>query len=92
MDILKIHFNSDNHIIPLNFVVIGESDDVGSYSLTETEVEDVISTATKDGGSGGLAWANPSTSLFKVFALLPQTIACFSVSPPAQPVIITITY
>lgn len=71
--------------LPLNFVVIGDSLIVGSCNLTQTEEADVISTATREGGSGGLAWANPSTSLFNVFALLPQTIACFSVSPPAQP-------
>lgn len=51
----------------------------------QTEEAEVISTATRDAGSGGLACANPSTSLFKVFALLPHAMACFSVSPPAQP-------
>lgn len=70
---------------PLNLVVIGESFDVGSCSLSDTVDEDVISRATRDGGSGGRACANPKTNRFRVFTLLPHTIACFSVSPPAQP-------
>lgn len=69
----------------LNFVVIEESLEVGSCNLIQTDDNAVISTATKDGGSGGLAWAKPSTKRFNVLARLPHAMACFSVSPPAQP-------
>lgn len=48
-----------------------------------------MSTATMLGGSGGLDWANPSTILRSTFALLPQATSCFSVSPPAQPGIVS---
>lgn len=71
--------------LPLNFVVIGYSVEFDSCNLIVTVFDDVTSTATNDGGSGGLACANPNTNLFKVFALRFHTIACLSVSPPAQP-------
>lgn len=71
--------------LPLNLVVIEESLEVGSCNRIQTDDKAVISTATRDGGSGGLACANPNTKRFNVFARLPQAIACFSVSPPAQP-------
>jgi hypothetical protein len=58
---------------------------VGSCSRMDTDDREVMSRATSDGGSGGLAWANPKTSLLRVLARLLQAIACLSLSPPAQP-------
>lgn len=42
-------------MLPLNLVVIGDSGIVDSCSLTKIEDEEVISTTTNEGGSGGRA-------------------------------------
>lgn len=67
-------------------MAIGESTAMGSCNRNVIDVEDVMSMATMDGGSGGRACAKPRTILRSIFTLLLHATACLSVSPPVQPV------
>lgn len=73
----------------LNFVVIAESCIVCSWRCISTVELAMMSTATMLGGSGGLDCAKPSTILRRTLALRPHATCCFSVSPPAHPVIVS---
>lgn len=74
--------------LPRNLDAMPESLLDGSWRRISTDDGPVMSAATNDGGSGGLACVKPKTSRFNVFARRFHANACFSVSPPAQPVIV----